>query len=367
MTETRPVPKRTGPGSTDPFVYVAAAAVLNEEASVWESRPWNRLAGGPVRIHKEAKGPETWKKLAWTRIASWHSADLHKRLDQPTIVEQMRGLANAWERQASQLPPANLSPDEFARADAVENHTPLSMTPALAEPFGKLEAALLARTPEGLFVLGGGSVMQMRYDHRDSTDIDLFFPAGKVATVAPLARRGLWKSLFGSTLETDPNQAAAKALVDDTEATVYPTESLPTDCSSQPIEGYRTLAQPTRYILHGKLLRSGGKPAELTIRDLYDLAIAARLEPDAIAQALGRIRATTDATPRIVQNLKTTSRNLHKEDPKPVINPRYDLELDGLASRLVPMIETGNPAFAPQTKRGDAHQPFGVQHDGPER
>ena len=31
------------------------------------------------------------------------------------------------------------------------------------------------------------------------------------------------------------------------------------------------------------------------------------------------------------------------------------------------MIETGNPAFAPQTKRGDAHQPFGVQHDGPER
>ena len=320
------------------------------------------LGTGPTRVCKD-ESPHFDRCLA-----NWHSAHLHNRTDQKTIIEHMRRLANTWENQASQLPPANLSLDEWARADAAEHNTTLSITPTLADPFAKLETLLLNQAPEVLFVLGGGSALQMRYDHRDSTDIDLFYPQNKVPTVARLARRGLWKSLFGATLATNPGQAAALAAVDDTEVTVYPTESLPTDCSCQPIEGHRTLAQPTRYILHGKLMRTGSEPDDLAIRDLYDLTIAARLEPDAMAHALGRIRATTNLTPTIIHNLKTASRNLHDEDPKPIIDPRYDLELEGLASRLVPLVETGNPACAPQTVRHDApYHPLGYQHGGPER
>ena len=52
MTRYKPVRKRTGPGSADPFNYIAAAAIL-EEASRWEARPWNRLGQGPTRINTE--------------------------------------------------------------------------------------------------------------------------------------------------------------------------------------------------------------------------------------------------------------------------------------------------------------------------
>ena len=346
-------PRGKASPSTDPPAYVTAAAVIRDEAAKWRDKPWNPFGQGPSHIRQQAAGPEMWKKLAWSRISAWNIALYRKSKRPQEVLTAMNRLAELWDRQATLHPPADLSPPEQQRFEAANARTPLTPAAPITNGFAAIEPILPERAPEGLFVIGGGSVLQMRYDHRDSTDIDLFYPQNRTPEVARLGRQGLW----ATALQPDPqfHEAAAASgfTPDGTRASVFPTP-VPTDSSNtQPITGHRIPAQLTRNILHGKFLRCAEEPRDLTIRDLYDLTVASRLEPDATAQALGVIKGCTELSGTIVENLKRASENLHETDRARIINPKYDLELHGLAKRLIPLIETGDPGYAPQTKRHD--------------
>ena len=51
----------------------------------------------------------------------------------------------------------------------------------------------------------------------------------------------------------------------------------------------------------------------------------------------------------IIESLAQTPANLHKTDPKPVIKATYDVDLEDLGRRLVPMFQTGDATRAPAT------------------
>lgn len=342
-----------GNPSSDPIAYVTAAAVIRDEADKWDAKPWNRFGQGPVHIHREADNPETWRKLAWSRMATWSTQLFRKEETPENILLQMRRVADTWETQASLHPPPDLSPDEVRRSKAIETGTPLTPAAPIAKAFARLEANLFSRVPKGFFVIGGGSVLQMRYDHRDSTDIDLFYPKTRISEMARLGRRGLWEAVLESEPGFHDAAGASGFTPDGTKASAFPADTLTDAPRAQLVAAHRIPAQATKHILHGKLLRCSDEPTDVTI--------AARLEPDAIAQALGRLRASKDGSDTIIENLEQVPDNLFEVDPDPIIKPRYDLELDGLAKRLIPLIETGDPGFAPQTSRRDQqHQALHV-------
>ena len=346
-------PRGKGNPSTDPLAYVTAAAVIRHEAAKWGAKPWNPFGQGPVHIHQQAARPETWNKLAWSRISARNKALFRKTKSPQEVLTELNRLAELWESQASLRPPADLSPSERKRFEASSARAPLTPAAPIATAFARLEPNLLERAPGRLFVIGGGSVLQMRYDHRDSTDIDLFYPKERIPEVARLGRQGLWEAVLRPDLEFRDNAAAAGFEPTGTRTSVFPTPVLTLDSRTQPVDGHQIPAKLTRHILHGKLLRCAGEPDDLTIRDLYDLTIAARLEPDATAQALGYLRGCTQLSGTIAENLKRAPDSLHETDRAPIINPQYDLELRGLAKRLIPLIETGDPGHAPQTRRRD--------------
>ena len=145
-------PRGRGDPSTDPIAYVTAAAVIRDEAATWDAKPWNRFGQGPVHMHRQANGPETWRKLAWSRMVAWNTRLFHKEETPENILSQMRQVAETWERQASLHPPPDLSPDEVRRLEAIEARTPLTPAAPIANAFARLEANLLPRAPEGLFV-----------------------------------------------------------------------------------------------------------------------------------------------------------------------------------------------------------------------
>ena len=244
-------PRGRGDPSTDPIAYVTAAAVLRDEAATWDAKPWNRFGQGPVHMHRQADGPETWRKLAWSRMVAWNTRLFHKEETPENVLSQMRQVAETWERQASLHPPPDLSPGEVRRFEAIEAGTPLTPAAPIANAFARLEANLLPRAPEGLFVIGGGSVLQMRYDHRDSTDIDLFYPKTRVSEMARLGRQGLWEAVLESKPGVHDAAAASGFTPDGTRASAFPTDMLTDTPRTQPIVDHRIPAQATKDILHG--------------------------------------------------------------------------------------------------------------------
>lgn len=88
---------------------------------------------------------------------------------------------------------------------------------------------------------------------------------------------------------------------------------------------------------------------ENTIRDLYDITIAARLEPRSMASVLHKLAKWSPQRALVKKSLEETPTELHETDPKPIIGARYDLELSNLAQRLIPMIESSDPDKAPTT------------------
>ena len=60
---------------------------------------------------------------------------------------------------------------------------------------------------------------------------------------------------------------------------------------TQPIAGHEVQAQMTQQILEGKILgRLCNPEARVAIRDLYDIAVTCRLEPEAIRVVLEKVR-----------------------------------------------------------------------------
>ena len=119
----------------------------------------------------------------------------------------------------------------------------------------------------------------------------------------------------------------------------------------QQIYGHSIAGQTTHEILEGKILgRIVDKETPNTIRDLYDITIAARLEPQTMKSVLTKLARWPKQAERALQSLNDTPSDLHKTDPKPIINAGYDLDIGDLAKRLIPMIHSGDPAQAPMTR-----------------
>ena len=150
---------------------------------------------------------------------------------------------------------------------------------------------LAARWPEipNLFSFGGGTMLAARWKHRESTDIDILAARGS----------GLRRTLEGSQANwfAAACEAAGGLQIEFIPATATITVSFPEgqwDLSEldPPLQGMEALAEvdgtpiqalSNSQILAGKLLH---RAFEAVPRDLFDLAVAAKLDRSALDQAV---------------------------------------------------------------------------------
>ena len=202
--------------------------------------------------------------------------------------------------------------------------------------------------------LGGGTVLAARYGygHRTSHDLDYWFTETAAERLAQAANEYVWEMMMGRAGELRTDRGAAEAgcggKIRGVEFSLGPAGEREWTDGGQPIQGSGLKAQSTVMILAGKITkrwttqRRGG----ISIRDLVDVAIAARIEPE----ALDTILRTSDAEERalVIENLKATPANQHEIDRKPITALRYKMKLEGLAQEMIPMIKTQRANAAPR-------------------
>ncbi len=159
-----------------------------------------------------------------------------------------------------------------------------------------LDAHLTPHTPGGEgWRLGGGSVLAARWKHRESDGLDVQVHARTERAYLGRERNpALWRKLYAAGA-THIDFEAAPAIEFGREGRIELLEVRPI-----PRLGHeRTLVDDAEVtvlapaqILTGKLVRRGLSPP---VRDLYDLAVAQRVDPGAAAVAVNALSAYTAA------------------------------------------------------------------------
>lgn len=243
---------------------------------------------------------------------------------------------------------------------------PLPLPPRLASAAKLLHQALLDAVPDIPVVMGGGSVLAARWQHRESTDVDLFVSAGSMrlaldgGNALALATRlqGLGAE---ATLNSEGGLLSGHAggVQFSLCASEFILDSRP---PSQVVEGTRFQAATNEEVLSGKIKgRLHRKEATAPIRDLYDIVMARHFDPGVVDEVLNGI------VPRgrqiIAEGLRKLPDNLHEIDPKPLVRPTWRIPLHGLPATvaeavaagdesLLPMAEPMAPPTGPRRQRG---------------
>ena len=173
----------------------------------------------------------------------------------------------------------------------------LALPPVPAATLHSVDGWLWEYLPRHELVLGGGTVLAARWEHRESTDVDLFTPPGAVdgaewriaalaAVVDDRMRAGeLTDALVAKRhLRLTLNKPAG-------ELTVFTGQ----DATAQPVARDETAAgfavHSVEEILTRKLRFRVHGLGDFTQRDFYDFAVAALVEPDAMARVLAAFDA----------------------------------------------------------------------------
>lgn len=169
--------------------------------------------------------------------------------------------------------------------------------------------------------IGGGTILAARWDHRDSTDIDL-----KVAHNAGLV---LLRSTYGGTFEKTMERLGAtrieyrgqqlsvhfsKGKIDITQANQAPA----TGHTEEMIDDHIEQISSTPQILHGKL---HGRSLQSPVRDLYDFVVANEIDPEALEIAVNTLH--TDHYSEMTDTW-TDKRHQYREQAAAEIVPRKD-------------------------------------------
>ena len=141
--------------------------------------------------------------------------------------------------------------------------------------------------PRNKLTLGGGTVLAARWEHRESTDVDLFAPLGAFddaeAQMTSLAASVEGRLHTGELIDAVVAKRHLRLTLGKPagELTVFTGH----DATAQPIAAHETAAGFAVHSVQEILARIHGL-ADFTQRGFYDFAVAALVEPDSMARVL---------------------------------------------------------------------------------
>ena len=201
---------------------------------------------------------------------------------------------------------------------------------AVPDPQGsvarELFQVLAAELEPAALSFGGGTVLAARWRHRISYDVDLFcrpetYEALDAAAHARIERavRTIPGCDHGRTW-CEP--LALYAEINGVAATVLPRSTGPAHERQSELTGTRLRLQNTEEILYGKIFQRLYGTATITVRDVYDVASAARHDGAALRRVLTHLGGQVTAD--IAARLASLPRGWSGRDPQPVIDPAHD-------------------------------------------
>ena len=169
-----------------------------------------------------------------------------------------------------------------------ESGIPHAIAAVVARFAGRVERFF----PAGSLRMGGGTVLQARWGHRQSTDADLFCDPAIYSRVVrqhgPAIERAIREIADrGEEMGTFVDQMATFSRIEGTEITLLPAVPLVGLETGHRVPGTSVATDSSADILAGKLVHRLGGAAVVEPRDLFDLLVAERHDPNALRQATG--------------------------------------------------------------------------------
>ena len=174
----------------------------------------------------------------------------------------------------------------------------LSLPPALLTVLGRTIRVLSAHLDQTTLWLGGGTALAARWNHRHSTDIDLFYDEGRRSdlemSLASLFRHLHALALRGEIVLKAVRPQGATWTADDVPVSLYPSRIFhlagsPND--SVTVQDQKVAVEPSADILLKKLRARMLHSQEYLSRDLYDLITAHVEDPGAVRAAFEHLLA----------------------------------------------------------------------------
>ena len=190
-------------------------------------------------------------------------------------------------------------------------------------PFGVFEDALL----------GGGTVLAARWQHRVSTDLDFFMSYAEFCDLLVAREREVIAALrqiaFGAVLRPYHVQCVIRA--GDVEVGIHTSMygATTADELSEDVAGHRRVrTQTTAAILARKLVGRMMTQGVATVRDVYDICVAEKEDPEAMLAALKAVPSGV-----LVRTANALEYDLEGDwRRKPLIEPAYMEIAENLAS-----------------------------------
>ena len=198
-------------------------------------------------------------------------------------------------------------------------------------------------------------MLAARWNHRVSTDIDLFVSRASMillTTERSLSYQGALNQLQGiGEASIEPLSGFLSGETGGTPFSLAASEFVRDEREAlEIVEGTCFQAATNEEILSGKLMgrlhRSGAQPSVAPMRDLYDIVVAAYMDPGVVDRVLGGI--TSRGRSVIAADLRRLPENLYQDDRKPILSPRYDIDMHGLASEVAAAVDAGDETLLPR-------------------
>ena len=214
-------------------------------------------------------------------------------------------------------------------------------------------AAVMRRfAPRARLSMGDGTVLQHRWAHRKSTDVDLFCSPGAFAKAMRDHRRTIEDALIDAGADAERTWCESLALyaeIRGVETTVLPAAAL----TRRPVakdEGPVAL-QTNAEILAKKLLHRLFEGEVVEVRDVYDLAAAQEMD-----QAALRVACTVlpeRALASIAAMVSVLPSGWGRVTNKPLLSPRFAWTEDEMAERATSALFAGASAvMRPRASEG---------------
>ena len=230
----------------------------------------------------------------------------------------------------------------------------LVLPKALASAARRLHGIFFQFLSDVNIVMGGGSVLAARWNHRVSTDIDLFVSRASMVLLTTdknLPYQGVLNQLQGiGEANLEPLSGFLSGDIEGTPFSLAASEFVRDDRRVlEVIDGTFFQAATNEEILSGKLKgrlhRSGAQPSIAPIRDLYDIVVAAHMDPGIVDRVLEGI--TSKGRSVVAADLRRLPDTLHQNDLKPILNPRFEVDMYGLPKAVAAAVEAGDETLLP--------------------
>ena len=251
--------------------------------------------------------------------------------------------------------------------------TNLHLPSRLRSAFLDIAQAIAQVFPDGVVAMGGGSILETLWQHRVSTDVDLFVATDNLATAYDTAGGTLYARLRealsqqGLPIDDDTLTLQRKRMfVAGTHADGVPWSLAevaymnPGHPAVPTIEGTGIRAANFTETFMGKIAgrayNADNRPVvpgkqPIPIRDCFDICVCATLEPRILQ---GIFDALPDgARGRIAANYRSAPNDLHKRDSKPVVDPAWTVHLDGVAARIGDAVDARDVGLIPRAESRD--------------